>query len=258
LLPSYPKSIIGQPFIEFDSITSTNMYAMEQLQAGLAQHGTAYFAHFQSEGRGQRGKQWSAEPGLNIALSVVLDTRFLSPLKPFPLSRMVANACHHFFSRYAGDETVIKWPNDLYWRDRKAGGILIENLIRGNEWTGAVVGMGININQTSFPAHLPNPVSLQQITGKKWNTVSLAKELCTCLQSGYQQLATGNDVAEQEYYNRHLYCRGKKLRLKKDNAAFYATVQSVSDEGELKVSGAAQETYRFGEVEWIWEAGQHL
>jgi BirA family biotin operon repressor/biotin-[acetyl-CoA-carboxylase] ligase len=234
------------------------MYAMEQLQAGLAQHGTTYFAHYQSAGRGQRGKQWMAEPGQNIALSVVMDTRLFSPLRPFPLSRMVANACHVFFSRYAGDETSIKWPNDLYWRDRKAGGILIENLIRGQEWLGAVVGIGININQASFPAALPNPVSLLQITGKKQNPVLLAKDLCNCLERGYQQLVTGNNGTEQEYYNRHLYCRNKKVRLKKEQAAFHATVTGVSENGELMVDGAAQEMYHFGEVEWVWEAGQHL
>ena len=82
---------------------------------------------------------------------------------------------YDFFNFYAIDETSIKWPNDIYWRDRKAGGILIENILQGKKWKFAIVGIGININQTLFPASLPNPVSLKQITGKTFNVVELGK-----------------------------------------------------------------------------------
>ena len=75
-------------------------------------------------------------------------------------------AAHDFFSHYVFNNAFIKWPNDLYWRDRKAGGILIENIIRGKDWQSAVAGIGININQTSFDPDITNAISLKQITGK--------------------------------------------------------------------------------------------
>lgn len=254
LPPSTAKTAIGQPFIELIEVESTNIYAMEQLQANLAVHGTTYFAHHQTGGRGQHGKIWSAEPGMHIALSVITDCSFLSLSNQFPLSVAMALGVYDLFSRYGGRDTSIKWPNDIYWRDRKAGGILIENQVRGSEWPAAVVGIGLNINQGSFPDHLPNAVSLQQATGNDFNIVTTASELCCCLEHRYQQLRSGAYDDLLAAYNQHLYRRGCSVRLKKNNAAFNCVVESVSRTGELLVNGAVQDSYRFGEVEWILPA----
>mgnify|MGYP000226640154 CR=1 FL=1 len=86
-----------------------------------------------------------------------------------------------FFMAYAGEETKIKKPNDIYWRDRKAGGILIENLVRGAHWTWTVIGIGLNINQTHFSNEAGNPVSLKQITGKDWDVKTMQKKLAASL-----------------------------------------------------------------------------
>lgn len=80
-----------------------------------------------------------------------------------------------FFMEFAGKETKIKKPNDIYWRDRKAGGILIENMVRGTHWTWTVIGIGLNINQTHFSNEAGNPVSLKQITGKDWDVKTMQK-----------------------------------------------------------------------------------
>ncbi|HRI22981.1 MAG TPA: biotin--[acetyl-CoA-carboxylase] ligase, partial [Panacibacter sp.] len=130
------------PFIEINSIDSTNNYAVQQLQKGQAIHGTAYFAYEQTAGKGQRGRQWHTQPGENIALSVVLNTKWLQGPRQFGLSMSVAMAAYDLFLKYAVNDTFIKWPNDLYWRDRKAGGILIENMVHGKEWQWAVAGIG--------------------------------------------------------------------------------------------------------------------
>ena len=249
--PSEAKTPIGQPFMELAVVESTNIYAMDLLQANLAGHGTAVFAHQQTAGKGQRGKRWTGEPGLNIALSVIVDCSFLTITRQFPLSSMAALACHDFFSRHAGDETRIKWPNDLYWRDRKAGGILIENLVRGNKWQGAVVGIGININQVVFAELLKNPVSLKQITGKTFQPIKLANELCDCLEQRWQQLKSGDEAGLLAVYNRQLYKRGEQVRLKTGNIAFQGVVEAVTGEGELRVSGGLQDLFRFGELEWV-------
>jgi len=251
LAPSDVKSTIGNPFIELAAVNSTNTYAMEQLQANLAGHGAVYFAHNQTAGKGQHGKTWLIEPGTNITLSVILDTVFLMVSKPFPLSAMVAVACHDFFSSYAGEETTIKWPNDIYWRDRKAGGILIENLVRAGAWAGSVAGMGINLNQVHFAEGLKNPVSLKQITGKSFDTLAMAGELCTHLENRYRQLRNGGFEALWQYYNEHLYKRGEEIRFRNGPIAFHALVKGVNRDGELELSGAPREQYRFGEIEWI-------
>jgi selenide,water dikinase len=236
--------------MELTAVESTNIYAMDHLQANLAAHGSAFFAHYQTGGKGRHGKSWLGDPGNNIALSVILDCSFLSLTRQFSLSVMVAVACYDLFNKYATDAVFIKWPNDIYWRDRKAGGILIENQVRGNKWQAAVVGIGMNINQTFFE-ELKNPVSLKQITGKDFNTISLAKELCDCLEKRYIELKNGGFEEQLLYYNTHLFKRGENVRLKNKSAAFYCTINGVSADGELNVAGGPKESFRFGEVEWM-------
>ncbi len=147
--------------------------------------GMLFLPYQQTGGKGQRGKTWQTGNGENIAISIIIEPKQLQVAEQFKLSVAVALGCYDFFSGYAGDETFIKWPNDIYWRDRKAGGVLIENVIgkdstrkRSNSvWKYAVVGIGININQTAFSNELKNVVSLKQITGKNFDVVDLAKEL---------------------------------------------------------------------------------
>ncbi|HNF37596.1 MAG TPA: biotin--[acetyl-CoA-carboxylase] ligase, partial [Chitinophagaceae bacterium] len=116
-------------FIELQSVDSTNNYARLQIQQGLAQDRLAIFAHHQTAGKGQRGKKWEAEKGANIALSVLIKPDFLKLSQQFSLSACIAVSVHQFLSNYILDGLKIKWPNDLYWQDRKAGGILIESVV---------------------------------------------------------------------------------------------------------------------------------
>jgi BirA family biotin operon repressor/biotin-[acetyl-CoA-carboxylase] ligase len=253
---------IGTPFIELQSVDSTNKYAMQlvhsaNLPNGQApEHGAVYFAHEQTSGKGQRGKTWTSETGANIAMSIILNPYPLKVTEQFSLSSCVAVSVHQFFSKYAGDETSIKWPNDIYWRDRKAGGILIESVVRshmssGSNWEWAIVGIGININQTSFPADLPNPVSLKQITGKNFNPVDLAKELCAVFEKNYRLLLGGSPGIIFNYYQEHLYKKGQLVKLKKGSRVFESTIKGVSANGQLITENAMEELFSFGEVEWL-------
>jgi BirA family biotin operon repressor/biotin-[acetyl-CoA-carboxylase] ligase len=187
LLPATPIITIGAPLIELPSIDSTNIYAMEQIKAGKAISGSCYNTPFQTHGKGQHGRVWESEKGQNLLCSYVLELKSLNPAKNWGpedqkgLSAAVAIGAKAFFGANAGDETLIKLPNDIYWRDRKAGGILIENSLRGTEWTWTVIGIGFNINQTSFSPDAPNPVSLRQITGRQWEIARLQTELSKAL-----------------------------------------------------------------------------
>jgi BirA family biotin operon repressor/biotin-[acetyl-CoA-carboxylase] ligase len=192
LLPATPIITLGAPLIELPSIDSTNIYAMEQIKAGKAISGSCYNTPFQTHGKGQHGRIWESEKGQNLLCSYVLELKSLNPSKNWGpedqkgLSAAVAIGAKAFFGAHAGEETLIKLPNDIYWRDRKAGGILIENSLRGTEWTWAVIGIGFNINQTSFSPDAPNPVSLRQITGRQWEIARLQTELSRALTESIQ------------------------------------------------------------------------
>jgi BirA family biotin operon repressor/biotin-[acetyl-CoA-carboxylase] ligase len=242
---------IGHPFIILDSTESTNIHAMAQAHARLAGHGTAYFAREQTAGRGQRGKTWISGPGENIILSVVLQPAALSPAEPFPLHALAGLACFDLFNKYAGDGTAIKWPNDLYWRDRKAGGVLIECSSSGDRIHHAVIGIGININQVDFPAALPNPVSLRQVTGKTHGPESLARELCDGIDRRYRQWLSGGMEFLLGEYNDHLYARGRTVTLKTGGTLQPLKVRGVDEKGLLLVEGGDRDRLAFGDVEWL-------
>lgn len=243
--------LTGFPFVILKQVDSTNNYAMAKVHAGLAKHGHAWFSDHQTAGKGQRGKVWQTGEGENIALSVILNPTKLHIRYPFQLSVITALAAHDLFSKYAGADTGIKWPNDIYWRDRKAGGILIENKYSGSQWKWAVVGTGLNINQSFFEDELLNPVSLAQITGEGYEPVTLAAELYHAIINRGQQLLTKPYEALLEEYNERLYKRGEMVRLRKDNIVFETQIRSVSPQGQLQTADAIGRHFDFGEVEWL-------
>ena len=241
---------IGESFIELQRVDSTNNYATALLHEGMAQHGTVVFAHEQTKGRGQRNKTWITGSGENIAMSVVVQPIGLGVSQLFLLSIAIAVGVQKFFSRYAGDQTKVKWPNDLYWRDRKAAGILIENSLAGGEWKHAVVGIGININQNNFENLEQKAVSLKQITGKEYNVIALAKELCLDLQWACTNLL-GNSQTVIDTYQQQLYKLNEVVRLKKGNRVFDTRIKGVTTNGQLITRHAIEELFDVGEVEWI-------
>ncbi len=241
----------ASPFFKIlDKVDSTNNYAMAQVHAGMAKHGMAWFAREQAAGKGQRGRDWDSEPGKNIALSLILQPELIKITQGFFLSATVAMACHDLFSKYAGDETRIKWPNDMYWRDRKAGGILIENVQQGTTWKYAIIGVGININQTKFGKNLKNPVSLKQITGKDHDAAAMGEELYELLMERTAAMKTTSFEDTLKKYNHHLFGLNKTVQLKKDNAVFETVIKEVNAQGQLVTVDAIERRFNFGEVEW--------
>lgn len=247
--PASVNNRIGLPFLVLDTVDSTNNYAMRQLHAGLAKHGQVYFAHHQYAGKGQRGRTWNAAAGENITMSIILDPTFPNNQFSFLLSASVALSCIHFLEELKIDELTIKWPNDVYWRDRKAGGILIENLYRSNLWKFAVVGIGININQTSFSGI--NAVSVKQITGTHFQPLVLAEKLCKHIHDGYHQLFVLKPETIMNEYNSYLFKKNEPAKLKKGNVVFDTTIKEVTLSGELITSDATDRSFAFGEVEWV-------
>jgi BirA family biotin operon repressor/biotin-[acetyl-CoA-carboxylase] ligase len=234
-----------------DTVDSTNNYAMAKVRAGLARHGHAFAAREQTAGKGQRGKSWQTAAGQNIAMSLLLKVDKLKVEQQFCLSMAVSLGVHTFFKKYAGNEIKIKWPNDLYWRDRKAGGILIENAFKGNTWKWAVVGIGININQRSFHRSLPNPISLQQITGRTYEVMDMVNDLYDCVMHQTDQLLVRpvDDLLDE--YNSKLYCLNETITLKKGNVVFKTTIKGVSAQGQLLTADKMDRQFDFGEVEWV-------
>jgi len=226
---------------------------MQQVKNGVAKHGTAYFAQEQIAGKGQRNKQWLSAKDENIILSVVLDTSQLLLSQQFGLNMACALAALNLFNNYTTNTFKIKWPNDVYWQDRKTGGILIENIIGGSAWKYAVAGFGLNINQTIFDATLKNPASLKQITHKDYNVIELAHELCSILENKFYELLNNGFENLLNEYNQNLYKKDELVKFKKDSRVFNGCVVKVDEAGRLIVHTAYEEALEFGSIEWIIE-----
>jgi BirA family transcriptional regulator, biotin operon repressor / biotin---[acetyl-CoA-carboxylase] ligase len=218
--------------IELESVDSTNNYAMARIHEGMACDGMTFITQNQWGGKGQRGKNWLSEPGLNLTMSIVLEPGSLIPAQQFLFSAAIALGVLELVKNLKEGNWSIKWPNDIYWNDRKAAGILIENVIQGKKWPFSVVGIGINLNQETFPSEIPNAVSLKNITGKNYEPVPLAKEVVPIVQSHIAQLKKKPSKILGDF-NQSLYRKNSPIRLKKGSYIFEATINGVDSLGLL-------------------------
>lgn len=242
---------IGDPFIKLLEVDSTNNYALAKVKENKAISGTVIYAQNQTNGKGQMGKEWLSNGNENITFSIILDISSFPLQNQFLICAFTAMGCFEFFKKYAGNNTAIKWPNDIYYNDKKAGGILIETTQQTDKRI-AVIGIGININQKEFSEALSNPISLHQITGDEYKVEDLCKELIQCLNKWLPFLYEKNNEILKTY-NQHLYKKNKIVQLKKGNIKFSCTIKEVNEFGELLVENGLQDSFKHGEIEWIFD-----
>ncbi|MGV3502177.1 MAG: biotin--[acetyl-CoA-carboxylase] ligase [Adhaeribacter sp.] len=202
-----PKTLFtGHQLVFLSQCDSTNRLAQELVIKNKATEGCVVLTDCQTQGKGQRGNTWEAQPHQNITLSVVLQPNFLPLAQQFYLSictsLAVLDLVRTFLPHQAADLKV-KWPNDLYYGNKKLGGILIENTLRGQFIQHAIVGIGLNVNQVSF-AH-PQAVSFRQITGETYPLDRVAEGLLEKLEARYLELRQGKQDSLKVSYLQHLY-----------------------------------------------------
>ena len=156
--------------IWFETLDSTNSEALRHPER--YDNLSVVAARTQSAGRGQRGNRWLSESGANLTFSLVLDfsaegMKALPVRDQFMLSRAASLAIRDFLLQ-EGVDALIKWPNDVYVRNRKICGMLIENTLNGAFLERSVIGIGLNLNQKAFPVEVTHPVSLSALTGRSY------------------------------------------------------------------------------------------
>lgn len=242
---------LGHPLTILSSVDSTNNYAMRLAHARMTTHGAAWLALEQTSGKGQRGKHWLSNKGENIYLSIVAEPHFLSPNDGFALSAAVALGTYRFVKKHIGQNISIKWPNDIYWGDRKTVGMLIENIIQSSKWLYAVVGIGVNINQVAFDNNLRNPGSLKLATGKTYDIISLTKELCGFVDNSYKELESNPEEVLAAYQDA-MYKRNEVVALRRKNEQITVCIKGVTVDGKLIVEENGEiKHFPWGTVEWI-------
>ena len=195
----------GQQLIYLPQCDSTNTYAQELLIKNKATEGCVVITDAQTQGRGQRGTSWEAEPGKNITLTLILKPYFLIAQHQFYLNICISLAVLDLVRRYVYNqpELKLKWPNDIYYGNKKIGGILIQNSVSGQFLQHSLIGIGLNINQISFAA--PGASSLALVTGQDYYLPDLVKTLLEGLESRYLQLMQGKTEKQKTEYLANLY-----------------------------------------------------
>lgn len=243
---------VGNKLLWVDEVTSTNVH-VSQLKDSNAQHGVVVAARNQTQGRGQRGNSWESESGKNLLFSVLLKPTFLAVQHQFLVSKISSLAVVDLLSEVVPN-TTIKWPNDIYVRDNKIAGILIENSFSSANLDTTIVGVGLNVNQKFFSDSLPNPTSLILETGTKFNIPSLLEKFCGYFELRYQQLKAGNIKQISHEYFSNLYRNVGFNRYLSDGEEFYACIVGVRDTGtlilETKKEGELKE-FAFKEVSFV-------
>ena len=241
------RSTFDNQLIELDSVDSTNNYAMARIHEGMASDGMVCLARNQWAGKGQRGKTWQSEPGQNLIMSLVIEPRSLVLSQQFLLSASAALGIMDLIHSFGNSNWTIKWPNDIYWNDRKAAGILVESVLKGKSWPFAVVGIGMNLNQDSFRPEISNAISLKQITGTQYDPVQFARELVPLIQNRISLLRKDQDQVLSDF-NHYLYKRNKSVALKKGSEVVIAEIIGANEQGLLVTDSGS---FNLGEVEFM-------
>ena len=190
----------GQKLISLVSVDSTNRYAKDLVSKSRpVADGTVILAEHQSAGRGQMSASWHSETGKNLTFSVIVHPDYLLPEQQFKLNKVVALSVFDLFNEL-NLAVKIKWPNDIICSKGKLAGILIENILQGNMLKHAIIGIGINLNQTEFPDAAGSAVSLQRVTGKAYNLIEVLNLFMFHFGKRYVQLKrAGYGLPDTEY-----------------------------------------------------------
>ena len=241
-------------YIKVSQTASTNTY-LSRLAATLP-GGTVIYTPSQTAGRGQKGNSWESEDGKNLTFSLLLKRPPVKARDQFYLSEAAALAVVEALSAEAGDSFTVKWPNDVYWQDKKACGMLIENSLDGSDIATSIVGIGINVNQEHFLSDAPNPVSLINITGREHDLMALLKRVCSRIEQLVESL--GDADARTDLHQRYmaaLYRNDGQLHPYEDAAGnrFMAMVTGIAPDGTLTLrhEDGTTHDYLFKEVRHI-------
>lgn len=235
---------------------STNSLVRELIQKGTLQEGSVVLADFQTAGRGQLGNVWESERGKNLTFSLALDPKGLPVNQQFLISQIAALSVKEALEAYT-EGIAIKWPNDVYWHDRKICGMLIENDLCGHSILYSIIGIGINVNQGVFKGDAPNPVSLAQILGHEVDREEVLQRFVRCFTANRQLLLAGDRVRIREHYFAALYRREGFFPFADADGTFEASIHDIEPTGhlQLRLQDGSIRRYAFKEVTYIFKKG---
>lgn len=238
--------------VVLDEIDSTNDEAARQLSAGRPAP-FAVLARRQTRGRGRFGRTWHSESRTSLYASFAFRPRVAPErMQTFTLW-MGVNICE-LLSNFAGVTPGIKWPNDILFDGRKAGGMLTEARIDADQIRDLVFGLGLNVNRPAdgWPSELARrAVALAEVTGAPLDLNRLAAALIGRVLLAYQSFVDGEHLRNfADWWHRYDLLRGKSVALLEGGRRHHGVVSGLDDEGALLLRDDQGKVHRFraGEV----------
>ncbi len=228
---AYQPLNIGDYSVFLEETNSTNdalklLFGKEELPEGAL-----VYTHFQSNGRGQQNAVWESERGKNLLLSVLLKPHFLLADEQIWLNLVISLALRDAVEKLSGLPACIKWPNDIYFEDKKLAGILIENALQGKRLRYSIIGIGLNLNQENFSNE--KAASLFSLTGNRFEPKLARETFCVQLSHYYALLLGKQHNLLWEKYHQYLHGKGQLARFEKDGEQIEAEILGIDKRGRL-------------------------
>jgi len=221
--------------IKLNATDSTNSFLRRMGQSLPLDDFTVVVAKYQSNGRGQMGTQWSSESGKNLMFSVYRKITDLRIDNSFYISMVAALSVYDAVMQLGLIQVKLKWPNDILADQKKIAGILIENILKQNDFRGTIIGVGLNVNQTDFN-NLPKASSLRMLLGKTLDLDEVLDTILVKMQYYFSILEVGDFQKLKQAYEAKLYRKDKPSTFKDvEGNMFSGFIRGVSESGNLLV-----------------------
>lgn len=239
-----------EKIIRLKEIDSTNRF-LRELKDEQEDEMVVAVADFQTAGKGQGSHTWESEAGKNLLFSIKVHPRWVPVRQQFLLSMAGAIAIKEALETYV-DGITLKWPNDVYWNDKKISGTLIVTSIDSKGIKTCIFGIGINVNQEAFHSDAPNPVSLRQILGHEVDKDELLQKVIEGFRRYYELLRRADYMDVSGIYHLSLYRRKGFHRYEDADGDFEGAFVEVEDDGHLILHDkqGVIRSYSFGEVKF--------
>lgn len=242
------------------SIGSTNTY-LTGLQGGDPEYDCEVaVSDYQTAGRGQRGNTWESQPGKNLLFSILAHPLQVEVSRQFVISQAIALSVCESLDRFLGPElgahVRIKWPNDIYWKDFKMAGILIEHTVMGSRIEHTVAGVGLDVNQPVFESDAPNPISMSTVAGHEFDRQEILADIVERFAAFMEQPFVGSGTDAK--YKARMYRSTGFYEYQDVNGSFMARISGVEPDGclVLETSNGELRTYEFKQVRFVLPAKQ--
>jgi BirA family biotin operon repressor/biotin-[acetyl-CoA-carboxylase] ligase len=254
----YNTLFVGNVLLELKEVNSTNSYIQNLLSKQNLSEGTSILTYDQTGGRGQFGNSWQSESGKNIAVSILLKPNFLKADQQFYLNKAISLGVHDALKSIISSSPgipdsalKIKWPNDIYFNDKKICGLLIENSLHGEQINNSIIGIGLNVNQENFK-NLLNAGSLKNMTGNEMDLKQTVSALFHFIEKRYLQLRNFKWDDMNREYLQALYRYQEYHIYEATGEVFKGQILGVSERGELMIESEGKiRKFNFKEVKHL-------